>query len=85
MSGTARDGRFYCDGCQRSFSRSQDKARHSCDSVWSHRAAGTVSVSVACSHCRWTFQSPRIWQGINALNQKTRNQKTLKIYQLSLP
>ena len=47
VSSTARDGRFYCDGCQRSFSRSQDKARHSCDSVWSCRAASTVSAPVA--------------------------------------
>ena len=25
VSSTAQDGRFYCGGCQRSFSRSQDK------------------------------------------------------------
>ena len=59
VSSTARDGRFYCDGCQRSFSRSQDKARHSCDSVRSRCEAGTVRAPVACSHCWWTFRRPQ--------------------------
>ena len=31
VSSTAWDGRFYCDGCQRSSGRSQDKARYSCE------------------------------------------------------
>ena len=55
VSSTARNGRFYYDGCQHSFSRSQEKVRHSCDSVRSRHAAGTVSAPVACSHCQWTF------------------------------
>ena len=59
VSSTARDGRFYCDGCQRSFSRSQNKVRHSCGSVRSRHAAGTVSVPVACSHCWRTFRRPQ--------------------------
>ena len=59
VSSTAQDGRFHCDGCQCSFSRSQDKARHSCDSVRSRRAAGTVSAPVACSHCWRTFRRPQ--------------------------
>ena len=58
VSSTTRDGRFYCDGCQHSSSRSQDKARHSCDSVRSRHAAGTVSALVACSHCWRTFRRP---------------------------
>ena len=85
VNSTARDGRFYCDGCQCSFSRSQDKARQSCDSVRSHYATGTVSAPVPRSHCWRTFASLRIWQGINALNQKTKNQKAMEIYQLGLP
>ena len=59
VSSAARDDRFHCDDCQRSFSRSQDKAGHSCDSVRSHCATGTVSAPVACSHCQRTFRMPQ--------------------------
>ena len=44
---------------QHSFSRSQDKVRHSCDSVRSHHAVGTVSAPVAFSHCWRTFRRPQ--------------------------
>ena len=36
--------RFHCDGCQRSFSRPQDKARRSCSSVRSRRAAASMII-----------------------------------------
>ena len=59
VNSTAQDGRFYCDSCQCSFSRSQDKIRHSCDSGRSRRAVDTVSAPVACSHCQRTFRRPQ--------------------------
>ena len=46
-SGAAPDSRLYCDGCRRSFSRPQDKARHSCRGVRLRRAAGSVNISVS--------------------------------------
>ena len=43
-SGAAPDSRLYC---RRSFSRPQDKARHSCRGVRLRRAAGSVNISVS--------------------------------------
>ena len=48
-----------CDGCRRSFSRPQDKARHSFSSVRLRRAAGSMNVSVSCCQCQRTFRRPQ--------------------------
>jgi len=46
----------YCDGCQRNFSRPQDKIRHSYGSVRSRCAAGNMIIPVSCSDCQQTFR-----------------------------
>ena len=59
VSSAAPDIRVYCEGCQRSFSRPQDKARHSCSSVRSRRTAGSVNGPVSCLQCQRTFRRPQ--------------------------
>ena len=70
VNSTAQDSRFYCDGCQHSFSSSQDKARHCCNSVRSCCVASNVSASVAklpVLIIDEIFGAPRICQGTSAL------------------
>ena len=49
---------YVCVGMWHSFSRPQDKARHSRSSVRSRCAAGSVNVSVSCQ-CQQKFRRPQ--------------------------
>ena len=63
VSSTTQDGRSYCDDCQRSFSTSQDKVRHSCNSVRSCHAVGMRVLQFPVLIVDELFGDPRIWQG----------------------
>ena len=68
VSDTTQEGRIYCDRCKRSFSRSQDKTRHRCDSVRSRHAVSNMSAPVVCHQCQRTFQRPQdMARGISVL------------------
>jgi len=48
--------RLFCDGCQRHFRKTEDMARHRCDSVRSRCTAGISGNTMVCSTCHQTFR-----------------------------